>query len=754
MPNSFAETPDGLLMIADGFSAPLVWDSFAAQAKKAGVPKPTSAVTISDGSVPGGIVGTYRSFVRFLDKNGLVSDLSPVSNELVAMTTTGIVTGARDLSPIVITSVAHGLTNAARVRIEGATGNTGANGIFDITVTSPDHFTLEDSTTSGAYLGGATWTAGADSVIYVTVPTTDDPRVVRRQILRNTDGQFNTFYVDVDTTDMTSQSFISTNTDADLQAGTVVAVLDPVTSEDLANLHAEPPNSKKYLINVLGRMFGAGWVVYTEGAVKLLFGSRTVVGIGTEWTEAVFGRFMYVVGGNAPYEIETVNVATQTITLNLPYTGPDNPYAAYAITPPAAEEDLINFSEALLPESWPAVNAMPLPADGDYFTGLMAHRSMLYILKARHIYRLTFGEDPPVDGDIFLNSSRGCINNRCWCIVEGSAYMLDDQGVHVFLKQERDNPSISLPIQTLFNSDAPGPKINWAASQFFHCVPDTATETIRWFVALTGQYLPRHALAYHYTLDRWWIEEYHVPIGSSVVGKLSRQAGLSTWGVGRDQVFLGSQHRQVLAWSAGRLDGYHDGRAGSRQTVVSATRRTLTGSESLDSTAVGSPVAIVSGRGQGQVRLVTAASGATITVKRPWIIQPDTTSVFQVGGIVWSYKTGWLRWVQEETQNPRRIELNFEPTPGQSLDLTHYRDRLADPIDMAVTRDDDGVAMTTGEAVMRVDLDRASGFAQARLDGGRELSTHGPRQISVGLAGVGGIKPVRVYELTVDGATQ
>jgi hypothetical protein len=70
---------------------------------------------------------------------------------------TGSVTGATNASPIVITSTSHGLTSGMQVTISGVTGNTAANGTFQITVVDANTFSLDGSTGNGAYVSGGTW---------------------------------------------------------------------------------------------------------------------------------------------------------------------------------------------------------------------------------------------------------------------------------------------------------------------------------------------------------------------------------------------------------------------------------------------------------------------------------------------------------------------------------------------------------------------------------------------------------------------
>ncbi len=71
----------------------------------------------------------------------------------------GGVTGATGdtVSPIVIDSVAHGLSTGQQVIITGVGGNNAANGTFTITVTHPDKFSLNGATGNGAYTSGGAW---------------------------------------------------------------------------------------------------------------------------------------------------------------------------------------------------------------------------------------------------------------------------------------------------------------------------------------------------------------------------------------------------------------------------------------------------------------------------------------------------------------------------------------------------------------------------------------------------------------------
>jgi hypothetical protein len=72
---------------------------------------------------------------------------------------TGVVTGATNATPIVITSAAHGLTTGMRVTVASVGGNTAANGAWTITRVNADTFSLDTSVGNGAYTSGGTWKA-------------------------------------------------------------------------------------------------------------------------------------------------------------------------------------------------------------------------------------------------------------------------------------------------------------------------------------------------------------------------------------------------------------------------------------------------------------------------------------------------------------------------------------------------------------------------------------------------------------------
>lgn len=672
VPENYAQTPDGLLLIADGLNSMQVWDGISAATQPAGLIAPTTALTLAASGV-GAITGSYLGYVRFLDAAGNLSDLSPVSAVAVA--------------------------------------------------------------------------AASLTFTYTNVPIpSGQAKVVRRQLLRNTAGEAATFYVALDTTDLTSTTFAESLTDAQLLAQTAVPLFDG-SGFPLANSNGPPPPFKTVVASHLGRMFAAVERGYTQGGVIVTNGSIFVFGVNTEWTNSFTNRFLYVVGASQPYQIVGTNVLSQFMQLTVPYADPSDQFAAYGIRPAPAERRLVYYSEAGLPQSWPVINAIELTEDGDELTGLMSMSSFLYFVERRHIYRFTFQSDPGQDGFTFLAAVRGCVNNRCWVVVEDTAYMLDEAGIHAF--QNGESKPISNPIQTLFLPEGSATSINWQASDLFHASWAPAEEVVRWFVCLSGEYLPRHAICFDYRDERWWIEEFPRPVACSATGTYK----------GARRVYLGHNGNKTSMLGVSTLDGPDPSAGSTRGRVTSASLYQLT--DALGNWPgvglIGWPVIIVSGRGEGQRRTIYQVVGQTLYVRDPWIILPDATSVYQLGGVPWEYFSSWFRWIATDEQlEPRRLEALYEPmTKPSTMTLQVFKDFGNAPIVWKMTQSAtkaEGMASTSGSADLIIDMTTPSGFAQQRIDGHKELNVAGFRYLALRLLGVSGDGQQQIYQLSIDGA--
>jgi hypothetical protein len=582
-------------------------------------------------------------------------------------------------------------------------------------------------------------------VVYQTVPVPEEPKVARRQILRNLDGNADVFYVDIDTTDLTSTTFLSALDDDTLSGREAVPLMAGGEIPYMAR-YAPPPSHKSVLAGHQGRIFAAADVTISAGNVIPSLKSRVVVGVGTDWRATFAGRFLYVTGATRPYEIASVDEGRQEITLVDPYADVAPPYATYAIRSAPGERKLVYYSEPALPEAWPPWNAFSVPEDNDEIVGLMVKSSFLYILERRHIYRFTH-QDEPSEGMAFLSVNRGCVNGRSWVQVDNVAYLLDEAGIHSFDGDQAAEP-ISQPIQTIFQSDGAlgGLSVDWSADRtLWHAAHDPVRDTIRWFVTMSGYGRIFHAICYDYRRRRWWIEQFPYAVTSSCTGTLGYRRSI-----------VGSDARRVLVLSEGSLDVVGD-EGPYRGTATSADHLSLTDSAaSFPANLSGVPVSITEGTGRGQQAMISDNTSITLNFVDPMPVAPDPTSVYQVGGVNWSWRSGWFRFTPDESSNPRDIAVTYNPTSGPAtLDVQVFYDHSDVPQDWAYGVSQDGVVIVDGDPNLTISLQSRSyrsGWSQQRFGGHSDEYAYGPKFVSVMLAGVQGSESVRVFQVDISGA--
>jgi hypothetical protein len=673
MPDTHAQTGDGLLLIANGIDAMLRWDGFTGTAEPAGLIAPTTGVT-AGGSGVGSLTGTYIAYVSYIRADGFESALSPVS---------------------------------------------------------------------GTFL-----LASNAQVDYSAIPVSPDSRVVARRIYRNTDGQLLTVYRDVQIDNNFATTATSTTADLLLAQDTAFALFDNQGISQTAN-NSPPLDVYAYVQFHLGFVFAAGSVDYAEGSVEAVAGSNIVTGRGTEWRSNWAGRQIYIDGADGVYDIDSVDETNQTITLTANYGGSTNLFAGYTVRPLSGYRNTLAFTLANVFEAWPPQNGLPIPEEDDELTGLMSLYGFLYILKRRSIYRFTSQSNPAKDGFIFASTKRGCINNRCWVVVDDKAYILDDRGVHMFTGGQQAE-DVSNQIQDIFRDNSETP-INWAASRYFHAAHSPGEQCIRFFVALRGDYLSHHALCYSYALQHWWTDEIFRPIGASVLGQANRRA--HGWGSGGEGTFYGSDANEIFFLSNGSPDV-----VGSSTcvpgTVISGGLNTVLVTGSVTADMLGAPIVYRSKDDQVlQTRKVVAISGQSLTVHPPWLKVPEEGGITAVGGFAYQYRTQQMRWANTEKNDERSVEIFFGRRPGSLLDVAIDNDfsGYSKSGVTVISRDNFGVGSETGRSSQRIDMSKREAFGIIRLDGFRETLTDGRRVMRLQLTGVGGNGAEEIDQIVIKG---
>jgi len=476
------------------------------------------------------------------------------------------------------------------------------------------------------------------------------------------------------------------------------------------------------------------------------------------------GRNFFVRDASAAYLISAVNTDTQTITLVDTFLGATDLFADYKIRPLTTRRNALHYSEAGLFDSWPATQSISVASSDDIDddpTGLISAHSYLYIFQRRHIYRLTFLESPSIDGGIFLAARRGCVNNRCTVSVDGFIYALDDQGIYKFDGTDATEV-ISQNIQDIFYFDSePGDlRINWSASTWFHASLDRHDSTIRWFVAFSGDRLPRHAICFNYAVPQWWVEEYPFACGDSTVLK-----GVSTASI------VGSNNKKVFALQTGPLDVVDATEGDTRAFIDSWDRRsvTLSPGTSLPVTGVlGAPIAIVEGAGKNQVRKIVAVSGLKLTVDSPWttalddddVAELDTVTKVQIGAMPWKWKSGWTEWPTQEHQQPRKVAVSFrKTTTPNKVDLRVYKEfqkeaEVWEATWPRITGDSSGIQTTDESPDAVFDTTVPRGYTYLTIDAFDAYDEFREGVVSVELAGFSCASSFKVFEIDIMGAKQ
>ena len=150
-----------------------------------------------------------------------------------------------------------------------------------------------------------------------------------------------------------------------------------------------------------------------------------------------------------------------------------------------------------------------------------------------------------------------------------------------------------------------------------------------------------------------------------------------------------------------------------------------------------------------------ANTADTLRIDRPWLDRPDASSVYQIGGVNWTWQSGWFRFVDQEADNTRDVELVFQPVKGDSsVNMRLYYDHADKPRTWARTHRPGRREHDRRQPEMTVDMTHRTGYAAHRQTGHRDPLAHGDRYVSVELSGVQAGEIHRVYQVTLNGVDQ
>lgn len=581
-------------------------------------------------------------------------------------------------------------------------------------------------------------------------------RATTLEIYRNTSGSTATYYLDASITLSGSGPYYATSTSSDpslsLQANQSIDFPDGQT----AAFRFTPPPAKRSLVWHRERMFYAGDTYYREGHLETAAASTTVTGIGTRFTAAMVGRLLYFEGSSLGREITAVASAT-SLTVDVAADATSK-FQRYTIQPTDQEMATIYWSYLNEVESVAATQSYVIDEDNDRMLGLLVLNSELFILKKHNTFRFPVQRDPFNDGQIYQAHYRGCASERAWCTAEGTAYLLDREGIYRFTGGAPEQ--ISQPIQNYFRESG----INWDEAKWFHAAALPYERTVRFYVNLKGQGLPRHAFAYNYETGVWWIEDYPFPVGDTTLVEIH----------GHQRLIVGTDGYRMMLVGGSHLD-YSGGAGTNYGQVTAAGPLSLTDdAATFDEVGlVGYPIVLARGPGKGQVRRIASVDVDTgrIDVDVPWNVLPTTASYYQIGGIKCLWRTPlWQEVAMEgDGRTVRRFRLSFDPTVEDShvdVRTVYHATRTPDyswlddwePDGMRRWIDDeDFVELVTSKTVSGVGLysgqtDTNTGYNHFVVDGNRgDTGPRSYRWVGFDMQWVTGPSGRSVYGVGVDG---
>ena len=205
------------------------------------------------------------------------------------------------------------------------------------------------------------------------------------------------------------------------------------------------------------------------------------------------------------------------------------------------------YSEPDEPEAMPDVNELILQTnlrDTDYITALIPYAGALIVSQSRHCHRISFVNSPDIDATTSLIAYRGCVNQRCWDIYQGIAYMLDDLGLYS-LDAQGNVEHLSTQLDSLFrmNPDPDLQTIDFSKREWFFVRSDRNLGVIRIHVSYTGDTgkYPTRQIVYDPDSKSFWVEKYPATFSAAAevrddTGSLttihSGDKGLYQFGVG------------------------------------------------------------------------------------------------------------------------------------------------------------------------------------------------------------------------------
>lgn len=186
--------------------------------------------------------------------------------------------------------------------------------------------------------------------------------------------------------------------------------------------------------------------------------------------------------------------------------------AWFAVDTTGERPNSLLFSEVDEPESVPEENEILLQesvGERDSIVALIPLSSELLIVQTGHLYSLRYVAQPIIDASIALSAYRGVLNNSCWTVMGGVAFIADSYGIYAFDGQ-KETP-ISVAVDNYFRDGI----VDFSKKSQFHMSSDFNSKVVRFHYCKSTDSAPTRALCYCVATETWWEETYHAAITAS-----------------------------------------------------------------------------------------------------------------------------------------------------------------------------------------------------------------------------------------------
>jgi hypothetical protein len=753
----FAQTRTGIMFGLNGIDEPFQWDGYSSSLSEIGIDRPTVAPTITNLGGSSGLNGSYQFAYRYTDsaENFNEFDDGTLGPNPSAFSPIATASAALDTMRWQVTLPTQ--TRATRIELWRTTAGQSITfyklKFNAITPSSQSYLPVSGTVTSCADNGSGfcrfTLPAGHGIVnamrflmsgnseaTYNVVhqPGTITATTVDTNIAFATVGSAATWILTQYDNDSASDATVE-----DYQS-TQLTTLDG--HEDIANRFVPPPNYFRCVAIQQDRAFYAGHATYSTGTVATN-GTTTITGTGTNWKSTFIGRKIYIDNETQAYTITAASATSITVDEAVTNTASG---LAYTIKPDHLSRNEILYSAQDEPFSVPRGNSLLIQENHetpDAIVGLAPNNNALMVAQRSHLYSIRYVSQPVIDATPNLIANRGLINNRCWTRYGESLFMVDRFGAYFATSgavSEVDDAVSDYWQQETILLDSPD-------DEYVFVSADRNRNCCRFHFSLNNDVTyPQYWFEFNTRVNAWYLGFYAPAL-----------CGYAFDNLDPGTIYYGGINGIVLKTTA--EGNSFDGSTHFTGTVTSATNSTITDSTASFTTAcLDQPVTIVSGTGKDQTRFVTAQTSTEITLDTHWDENPDTTSVYSIGGIPWSIKTGQMFLGSRSSGEAltEALEVLFEPTNvATTFNIRRYYDNKssAENFNQAFNAGNQ-ITITSGSPDAVVNMKSAlnpsvaqAGWIKHRYGGHRDLEMMTNRFISLELSGVQGSNPVIIYEL-------